>query len=223
MPKILVVAATAPEIAPFLGKHGIDPGASTGLFHPSGEPADLFVLITGAGMVNTAFEMGKLIGSRFDLVINAGIAGSFNRFEPGQVVNVTQDCFSELGAEDDQKFLSIDELGLGSQTVSAAHPFDSPAVRHIPTTNGITVNTVHGNERSIAKVTDKFQPHVETMEGAAFLMAANAFHWKCIQLRAISNKVSKRDRNSWNIQLAVEKLNETLTALVESVMTKKGK
>jgi futalosine hydrolase len=61
------------------------------------------------------------------------------------------------------------------------------------------------------------------MEGAAFLMAANAFHWKCIQLRAISNKVSKRDRNSWNIQLAVEKLNETLTALVESVMTKKGK
>src|ERR1043165_4284942 len=176
MPKVLIIAATAMEMAPFLERNAIRTAGPAGLFQAEKQPSDLFVLITGAGMVNTAFEMGKLIGSRFDVVINAGIAGSFNRFEPGEIVNVTQDCFSELGAEDDHKFISIDELGLGRQTVTATHAFENTITGKIPKTNGITVNTVHGNEKSIAKITDKYQPHVESMEGAAFLQAANAFN-----------------------------------------------
>src|SRR4249919_1880733 len=147
MPKILIVAATVPEITHFMQAYGIKAGDRPGLFQPEKQPSDIFVLITGAGMVNTAFELGKLIGSHFDVVVNAGVAGSFNKFEVGEVVNVTRDCFSELGAEDDRAFLSIDQLGLGRQHVEAEHVFDNEFVAELPKTSGITVNTVHGNEK----------------------------------------------------------------------------
>jgi futalosine hydrolase len=219
MPKILVVAATAAEITHFMNAHSIKPGDKPGLLQSEKQPSDVFVLITGAGMVSTAFELGKLIGSHFDVVINAGVAGSFNRFEIGDVVNVTKDCFSEFGAEDDRAFLSVDQLGLGRQHIELEHPFSNNFISGIPKTNGITVNTVHGNEKSISRVVEKYQPYVESMEGAAFLHAANAFGWKAIQLRAVSNKVTKRDKSSWNLQLAITNLNESLHKLVHSVLT----
>jgi hypothetical protein len=40
------------------------------------------------------------------------------------------------------------------------------ALRALPAVNAITVNTVHGNERSIAAVIERFRPEVESMEGA---------------------------------------------------------
>lgn len=217
MPKILVVSATAAEIAPFLLEQEISVDELPGQFIASAVSDEIFVLITGVGMVNTAFELGKLIGSHFDLVINAGVAGSFNKFAVGQVVNVTQDCFCELGAEDDSRFMSIDELGLGTQHVTLEHPFENAHTSKIPKTNGITVNTVHGNEISISKVTERFQPHVESMEGAAFLHAANNFNWKALQLRAISNLVEKRDRSNWNMELAVNNLNDTVKTVIRSL------
>jgi futalosine hydrolase len=219
MPNILIVAATAAEIQPFLDAYAIRAGAEGRLFVSASDP-DVFTLITGTGMVKTAFELGKLIGSRFDLAINAGICGCFTGFGIGDLVNVTQDRFSEMGAEDDRKFITIDELGLGEQAVTAAYPFEHPLVATLPVTNGITVNRVHGNEKSIARMAERFQPHVETMEGASFLYAANGQRWKSLQLRAVSNMVTRRDRDSWSIDLAVKNLNDFLIRLVESLNKK---
>ena len=217
MPKILVVSATTAEIAPFLREQELAATDQPGQFLASVVSDEIFVLITGVGMVNTAFELGKLIGSHFDLVINAGVAGSFTKFAVGQVVNVTQDRFCELGAEDDNKFISIDELGLGTQHVTLLHAFENEHTARIPKTNGVTVNTVHGNESSISKVIEKFQPHIESMEGAAFIHAANSFNWMALQLRAISNLVEKRDRSAWNMDLAVSNLNDMLAAVIRSL------
>ena len=64
------------------------------------------VLITGVGMVNTAINLTKeLIKSDYDLVINMGIAGSFSDdIKIGDVVEVVEDTFSEIGFEDGDKF-----------------------------------------------------------------------------------------------------------------------
>ncbi len=75
------------------------------------------VCITGVGMVNTAFELGKLSQWKYDLVINAGVGGCLADRRVGEVVNVTEDCFSELGAQNDDVFLTVDELGFGTQKV----------------------------------------------------------------------------------------------------------
>jgi futalosine hydrolase len=214
MPKVLLIAATAAEIAPTLEHLRITVNSEKGCFLADGDNQDMMTVLTGVGMVNTAFELGKLIGSHFDVVINAGLAGSFVKFRTGDVVNVHQDCFSELGAEDGDRFISIDEMGFGSQNISLHNLFENNYTKNIPKCNGVTVNTVHGNEKSIQHIVEKFQPHVESMEGAAFIQAANAFNWRAIQIRAISNPVERRNRDNWNIGLAVKNLNSVLIELL---------
>ena len=48
---------------------------------------------------------------------------------------------------------------------------DNSALRQLPAVRGITVNTVHGNARTIAAIADRTSPQVESMEGAAFAYA----------------------------------------------------
>ncbi|MBX3164348.1 MAG: futalosine hydrolase [Bacteroidetes bacterium] len=205
--KLLLVSATPFEIEP----------CTAFLKNFKTENVSVKICITGVGMVNTAFELGKLHHEKFDLVINAGIAGSFNKHNIGDVVQVNEDCFSEMGAEDGGKFLSIDELGFAAQCVKLNSVFENDFTKQIKTAKGITVNTVHGNEQSIASAVKKHNPDIETMESAAFIHAANANNWKALQLRAVSNQVEKRNKGNWNIPLAIKNLNETLIELLKDI------
>src|SRR5258705_1857621 len=67
------------------------------------------ILITGSGMLSTVYHLGiHLFENNYDLVINAGIAGSFRKdISLGSVVNVNEECFADLGAEDDETFIPI--------------------------------------------------------------------------------------------------------------------
>lgn len=172
-------------------------------------------------MTNTALKLGRYFGegNKPDLAINIGLAGSFFKdVRIGQVVNVTSDLFSELGAEDGDKFLSMDELGFGKANVTPLIPYKNPIVEKLAIVHGITVNTVHGEEKSIEKVFERHQPFVETMEGAAFFTACNEFHIPCIQIRAISNYVERRDKTKWDIPSAIKNLHlktqEILLAII---------
>jgi futalosine hydrolase len=80
----------------------------------------------------------------------------------------------------------------------------------------ITVNKVHGNENSISKIVAQFNPEIESMEGAAFFYACEQTKTCCMQIRAISNIVEKRNREKWQIGLAIKKLNDTLIQIFES-------
>ena len=71
----------------------------------------------------------------------------------------------------------------------------------------ITVNTVHGNKKSIAQIIKRLNPDIENMEGAAVFKVCNFFNTTCIQLRSISNYVEKRNKKKWNIPLAIQNLN----------------
>jgi futalosine hydrolase len=45
------------------------------------------------------------------------------------------------------------------------------------------------------------------MEGAAFFYVCRQLNVPCIQIRAVSNYVEKRNRDAWNIPLAIKNLN----------------
>ncbi len=173
-------------------------------------------LVTGAGMVPTAFSLGRYLSQHsFDLVINLGIAGSFDfNLEIGEVCIVTQDTFAELGAEDGEEFLSFDSLGLG---ISSQHHRPNPGfdTSSLKAVTAITVNKVHGNELSIATALARFNPQIETMEGAAFFYACNQNDLPCIQIRAVSNYVERRNRENWKIDLAIGNLNDVLINLLK--------
>ncbi|MXV14955.1 futalosine hydrolase [Hufsiella ginkgonis] len=207
--KTLIVAATLPEISPLMASMALNEGVNNYREHV------VYVLITGVGMVATAYALGYHLGNfKYDLAINLGIAGSFDRsIALGEVVHVTRDHFAELGAEDGDGFLTIDELGFGASAVShqlsAVSSQLSAGSREpdIRTVTGITVNRVHGNVHSIEATVSRLAPHTESMEGAAFFYACNSAAVPAMQLRSISNYVERRNREAWNIGLAIKNLN----------------
>lgn len=211
--KSLVVSATEFEIAPFLSHFRLKVGENY-----LGKN-QVFVLVTGVGMVATAFAMGRILAQgSFDFAMNAGIGGSFTSdILIGDVVRVTQDRFSELGAMDGPSFLSIDDLGFGSSLVS---PLGCEYLDNLLSgercASGITVNCVHGRDEAISSIKERVNPDVETMEGAAFFYACNQAQVPSVQLRAISNYVERRDKSRWNIPLAIEMLNRRLINLYTS-------
>lgn len=199
--KILVVAATRAELR--------------GLYENRKFPDQDFVesttfdvLITGVGMTATAFALGQYLSRGYSLVINLGIAGSYDYTIPlGSLLQITTDEFSELGAEDKDEFLSIDTLGFGSSRFSATSNIQSPLLDTLQQVNGITVNTVHGNTKSIAAISSRLEPVTESMEGAAVFYCCAQTKTPCIQVRSISNYVEERNHDSWKIAEALKNLN----------------
>lgn len=200
--KILLVAATRAEIA-FMAEHFRLPEKD---FIRTN---DFDVLITGVGMTATAFALGKHLSGIYKLVLNVGIAGTFDSAIPlGTVLNITSDEFAELGAEDGANFLSIDALGFGTAKFTAANNLLHESVTRLKRVHGITVNRVHGNETSIANAIEQSHPITESMEGAAVLYCCHQESLPCLQIRSISNYVEPRNKANWEIGLAVKKLNE---------------
>ncbi len=212
---ILIVSATSLEIAPFLKEIGAETDGSIISSHTFNDH-NIDILFTGVGMTQTAFYLGRYLRNGYDLAINAGICGSFKSLiKLGDVVCINEDYFADLGAEDDEKFLSVLELNLpGAYYVKNQNPYTNTVIANLKIARGISVNTVHGNEASIKKLSGRLQTDVESMEGAAFLWSCNQEKTKCVQVRAVSNYVEKRDRSKWDIELAVKNLNEVLVKLV---------
>ena len=96
---ILVVSATEFEVKPLLDFLGIAlPTVGINNANIDFEDKDIQVLITGIGMVNTAFMVGRHSLNHYDLVVNAGVCGAFDKkLELGQIVNITEDILSEMG------------------------------------------------------------------------------------------------------------------------------
>jgi len=217
--RLLIVAATEMEILPLVSAlhRTSDRGPRTTTYAHAGH--DLVVLTTDVGMVATAAWCSAVMANEtFDLALNFGVCGSFDpAVEPGRVVHVVSDRLAELGAEDGDSFLDIDDLQLPAEhEFMNANPPRIDALGRLPVVSGITVNTVHGSERSIAAVVARCAPQVESMEGAAFMCACQMHGLPFAQVRAVSNMVERRNRRAWKVMEAITNLNDVALAIVES-------
>lgn len=211
--QLLIVAATWPEIRPFAEHVKAPVNHPGGIVEAKLNPG-IHLLVTGVGMVNTAFALGAAPLSNYRTIVNAGICGAFNRtLQLGELVVVKHDTLSEMGAEDGDEFIPYTDLGLGGTNTYSCNAPVHAAFRGIKEVNGITVNKVHGSEATIAAAASRFSPDVESMEGAAFLRACSHLQSPYYQLRAVSNYVERRNRAAWNIPLAVSNLNAKLIEL----------
>jgi futalosine hydrolase len=186
---------------------------------------EVHVLTTGVGMVATAAWCTRALSAdSYDLVLNLGVCGSFTpSFAPGAVVHVVTDRLAELGAEDHEAFLTIQDLGLlgdddwpfrGGRLVNGAPPAMA-AVTELPEADGITVSTVHGSTSTIARVVERFDPDVESMEGAAFMYACLINGVRFAQVRAVSNAVEPRNRDAWRMADAIQNLGSVARRILE--------
>lgn len=218
---ILLTAATGAEIALSI-KHIASAGIEVkpGVFDYSGHKVT--IAVTGVGMVATTYNLtGILAKEQFDLVLQAGIAGTFDRNIPlGEVVAVGKDRFADLGAEDGEDFIDVFDLGL---TRPDAPPYDNKALINpyldelnlqLKRVDAITVNTVTGNELSVERLGRQYPAMLESMEGAAFHYVCLQESVRFAQIRAVSNYVERRNKQGWKMEVALNNLNEFLVKYI---------
>lgn len=206
--EILVVAATEMEIAPFILNNN-----------------NIEILITGVGAPACMYALTKrLQQKKYGMVIQAGIAGTFkNSFAPGETFLVQKDAFADLGIYEREVFFTLFDKGFVQLNDS---PYKNGWLQNdikdafsFTTANAITVNTVTDKFEQTELFIKKFDPDIESMEGAAF-------HYVCInegvpflQLRSISNFVGERIKTNWKMKESIQNLNQHLQRIVDVLIT----
>ncbi len=179
---------------------------------------------TGIGMVNTSFHLGSYLSHHEpDLMVHFGIGGSYKtEFQIGDVVELKSDTFGEMGANSPKGFMDLRQMGftlmkkeekIYYNTLKSPYDWNGG----LPACKGLTVNEVSGVQSQIAFRSFKWDPDVESMEGAAFFHAALWFDIPFISLRSISNNVEVRNKENWDIPLACQRMQ---TYLMEALSTR---
>ncbi len=220
---ILLLAATGLELSFLCAELNLDIHTSNHI-----HTHQIDILISGVGMVATTYHLSKALNTKkYDLVINAGIAGSFDREIPiGETLKIQSDLFAETGAEDGDNFLSLIQLGLmeteefpyrWGELTPGFPSLNSKTFNELNAVRAITVNKVHGNTDSILQIQKRLNPQLESMEGAACFYTCMLEGVGCIQIRSVSNYVERRNVAAWNIPLAVKTLNEKLARILREI------
>ncbi len=221
--KILLVAATDKEIWPtleFLEKNSEAKSFSEFQFNNK----TIVPFITQVGAPLTAFALGRFHEmTSIQLLIHAGICGSYSdSIKIGDVIEVISERFIDIGAEDqDNNVFSNFELGLANENQlpfkeGILYKMNEKVQTNLRKCKGLTVSYASGSTTRIKKITKKYDAQIESMEGAAVFYSARMWDVPFMSIRSISNKVEPRNKENWNIPLAIENLNKFLIDYFES-------
>jgi futalosine hydrolase len=209
--KIIVTAATSFEIQPTINAFA---------------NSNVQFQVTGIGMLATAFSLTKLILlEKPDIVIQAGIAGSFDTHLPlGKVVTINSETIGDLGVQENNNWKDVFDLKLvdANSLPFTNKQLQNPYLAQLNTlaleeVAAITVNEISTNKQRISQLQAKYNPTIESMEGAALHYVCNSLQVPFIQLRSISNYIGERDKTKWQMQKAITNLNETLIKLLHTL------
>jgi futalosine hydrolase len=222
---MLIVAATDAEIGPLLAALKPRSNSDGRLRSCMRAGHDIDVLTTGVGMVATAAWLSRVLAmGEYEMALNLGVCGSFDpEIRAGTVVHVVSEELPEMGAEAEDAFLTLHDLKLLAPDdfpfrdgrLMNAQPPAIGVLQQLPRVHGITVNTVHGRDSSIAAVRKRCEPQVETMEGAAFIYACLISGTPFAEIRAVSNVVEKRNRAAWKLDEAIDNLNTAALRVID--------
>lgn len=226
--RILLVSATLLELRPLLPRLGLPAPAERTMGRAGtllrADPCD--ILITGVGQLQCAVHVTNVLAAEpYDVVVQAGIAGSFDpALGPRAVVWVEEDRPADLGAETVDGFVDITDMGLLDPDQP---PFTDgwlrgprawvPAAVPLPFARAVTVNRVLADPRSIAWVRERYRPHIVQMEGAALFHACLVRKIPFVALRAISDMVGTNDRAAWDMAGAIDALSNALWPCLEAL------
>ncbi|HEX7904070.1 MAG TPA: futalosine hydrolase [Chitinophagaceae bacterium] len=213
---ILLASATTTEIKPFIEQYRKD---ANDFIH------SIDVLITGIGLTAATYSLTKQLHvKRPDLVIQAGIAGCFDRqTELGEVVLVKQDIVADLLVIENKKPTTLFDLGLIKPN---QFPFSqqwlvnkSEWIKKLEgrKVKGISANEITTNKKRITAYKDLFDPVIESMEGAALHYSCLSEKIPFLQIRAISNYVGERNKKNWKMKESITNLNKALLELLKRI------
>lgn len=194
---ILLTCAVEDELSFFQSRDGVE------------------VLVTGVGPVEASYAIASAFCRRsYRLLINAGIAGSFDSaVQLGDGVVVAEEAM-ELGLEDGTALT----LPRGQIVFDTAHSDPNLVARlhdkGFPVVRGTTVSRVTSTDCTARRLADR-GAQVESMEGFAALRAAERARIPAIEVRGISNRCGDRHMSGWNFQAGRAGLERITKALFE--------
>jgi futalosine hydrolase len=213
---LLIAAATAKEIQPFLATL-----KNNDRLQNSQRQTD--VLITGIGLTAATYSLTRqLLLKKYDLVIQAGVAGCFNKNIPlGTVVVVKKDSIADQSVVELKQLKSLFDLKLVPHN---QFPYKNKWLNNthlallkntgLKQVTGISVNEITTQKQKLVFYADLFKPVTESMEGAAL-------HYVCLmqgvpflQIRAMSNYIAERNKTKWNMMDSITNLNSTLIQII---------
>ncbi len=213
--KTLICTATSLELG------GIFPSISPSEIETAGssfEKKGISFLVTGIGVLNSYASLAQFhLNTPVDRILQIGIAGAYTGAREevkvlGTPVIIEKEIMADLGAEDSDSFLSLNDLDLGeleyyeSENLTIFDDLFGNSLKTIPVVTGATVNTATGKEATGIIRAEKYGVEVESMEGAGALKFGEDFGIPVLQIRSISNIATTRDRESWDIIGAIKSL-----------------
>lgn len=196
---ILVVCAVAKELEFLAPRAGVE------------------ILVTGVGPVEAAANVSRALAQgRYELVVNAGIAGVFEGCANVGDGVVVVDERVELDLENGEQISLPGGLTVADRASSSLDLSDRLVELGFPALRGITVTRVTATE-STARRLSAGGAQVESMEGFAVLRAADIAGVPAIELRGISNRAGDRSCSEWDFSAGVTGLQRILDALLALV------
>jgi len=214
--KVVITAATTGEWQPAFDKIGNR--------YKTDQRFQLLFHCSGIGMLSSAVALTKLVyEEKPDLIIQAGIAGTFGTSKQiGKVFAINQEFLADTGVMENGIWKDVFDLKLVKSSVS---PFKKRSLPNpfltnynllkTPVVDAVTVNQVSTAASAIEQIQQKYQPALESMEGAALHYVGNLYKLPFLQIRAVSNVVGVRDKAQWKIAESISALNQTLVRYVD--------
>lgn len=214
--KIIIISATEFEVEPSILKI------------KTSKNVDVSFAVTGIGMLATTFNLCKIIyEQKPDFIIQAGIAGCFdNNYKLGQTVIISKEFLGDIGVEENNKWNDLFDLGFIKKSEK---PFTGKSINNknlkkinsnLPVVNAVTVNQITTQQNHMQQLIKKYNPTIESMEGAALHYVCNSFKIQYLQIRSLSNYIGERDKSKWKMKEAINNLNKELIKLVLTITKK---
>lgn len=223
--RVVITSATQGETLP--AREVLAP-----LYSGAAAPLQLQFHESGVGMLASAFSLSKLIlEDKPDLVLQAGIAGSFTNSLPlGAVVAVSSESLADTGVEENGAWRDLFDMGFSQEN---GMPFENRTLPntwlnkynllHLPEVVGVTVNRISTGTAYIHRIREKYNPAVESMEGACLHYVCRQMATPFLQIRSISNETGERDKTKWQIREAITALNNSLIAYIDRLSKEQQK
>ncbi|HEU0241269.1 MAG TPA: futalosine hydrolase [Micromonosporaceae bacterium] len=228
----LVVTAVAAERDAVLGGLGGLGGLAELVEESRGprpEQPPVRILVGGIGAAaaaaRTAHEMAAFAfatGHAYEAVLNFGIGGGYaGRAAVGDTVIGARTVAADLGAESPAGFLTMADLGFGTDTIHADERLVAAMTDLMPAAIVGAVLTLQNVTGTAARATDLAERHpdavAEAMEGFGVATAAALHGIAFMEVRTVSNLVGPRDRSAWRIGPAMAALTTAARALATLV------
>lgn len=180
----------------------------------------------GVGLLASTVSITRLVyEEKPDLIIQVGIGGCFDTtMKAGNVVAVKEELLGDTGVEEDGKWKDIFDLKLEKPGYPPFekkrlpnHHMEKYNLLKLPEVVAVTVNEVSTRTDRIQQLIKKYNPVLESMEGAALHYVCREMNIPFLQMRAISNYIGERDKTKWKMKEAIDNLNQTVLKYIDKL------